>query len=205
MRLPPPRASLALVAATTIAYLLVTASGRALPLALGGGFLPARFWSDPFSGVWPWLPFWLTPLSCTLLHGSLGHLGFNMVALAYCGRFVEAALGSWRFVVLYVLGAYGAALGQFISGPHSAAPMIGASGAVSAVLAAQAILFGSRPDGEGAGSRGQQMLSLGVAWIGIQALTGIAMGGTVAIAAHIGGFIVGLIAAAPLLRSRARR
>ena len=111
--------------------------------------------------------------------------------------------------MLYVLGAYGAALGQYIVEPMSPSPMIGASGAVSALVAAYAMLF-SRGDVRAFGPVSGQIIRalwLAAAWVALQWLVGAATGGgasEIATAAHVGGFIVGLILVRPLLAWRYR-
>ena len=55
----------------------------------------------------------LTPLTATLVHGGLLHLGFNMLMLVWCGTQVERVLGRTGLIVLYVVGAYAAALAQW--------------------------------------------------------------------------------------------
>ena len=118
------------------------------------------------------------------------------------------ALGQAGLIVLYVIGAFVAAAGQWIAGPQSAAPMIGASGAISAVVGAYALLFGQRQaKGWGPVSAGiAQVLWLSAGWIGIQLLIGATEpdGQSIAIAAHIGGFLAGLALARPLLLWRWR-
>ena len=94
-------------------------------------------------------------------------------------------------------------------GPHSAVPMIGASGAISALVGAYALLYGQRRP-----SRLQPELArllhiawLAAGWIVIQLLLGFASateGVAIAVASHIGGFIAGLALARPLLRWRYR-
>ena len=207
MRLPTPYATITLVAGTSACWLAAFVL-RVDWVAPAAGFVPllaAR------GAEWPALPlavpFWLTPLSATLVHGSLMHIFFNMIMLIFCGRFVEAALGTGRFVLLYVVGAYAAAGGQFLAGPGSLVPMIGASGAVSAIVAAQAMIFGvRRPRSLGPLSSNVLNIAwLAVAWIVLQLLTSRAIGGGIAIAAHIGGFAAGLMLAMPLLRSRSAK
>src|SRR3546814_8144855 len=91
--------------------------------------------------------------------------------------------------------------------PQSHVPMIGASGAISALLAVFALIF-SRPQAPAIGpipSHWVRALWLAAAWIGIQLLIGFAGGagfGAIAIWAHVGGFVAGLILARPLLRWR---
>ena len=156
-----------------------------------------------------WIPAWLTPLTATLVHGGVAHIAFNLVMLAYCGQAAEKVVGSAGIAILYVVGAYFAAFGQWAMGPTLALPMIGASGAISAIVGTYALLFGTRrakPLGPISGDI-VHILWLAVAWVGIQLLIGFAgmgMGGNIAIGAHIGGFMVGLLLARPLLLWRYR-
>jgi rhomboid family protein len=69
------------------------------------------------------------------------HVAGNMLFLWIFGDNVEDTLGHGRFLVFYVLAGIGAAITQTLSAPGSAVPMIGASGAVSAVLGAYVLLF----------------------------------------------------------------
>ena len=85
------------------------------------------------------MPAWLTPLTATLIHGGIAHLALNLVMLVYCGLFAERALGAAGVVILYIVGAYAAALGHWAFEPGSSMPMIGASGAISAVVGAYAV------------------------------------------------------------------
>ena len=177
--------------------------------AVAGGFIPARVPAIDVSGLdVPLVPVWLTPLTATLLHGGWVHLLFNMVMLVYCGRAVEKAVGPAGIAILYLVGAYAAALGQWAQGPASVTPMIGASGAISAIIATYALLYGEvrmRAIGP-ISARLLHALWLAVAWVAITILIDYAMaeGTHVAIGAHIGGFLVGLILARPLLLWRFR-
>ena len=198
-----------LTLAVSLALLL---SGQLQTMAVEWGFIPAVA-----SGVVELpsaLPAWLTPLSATLVHAGIAHLGFNLVMFVYCGRQAERALGSAGVAVLYLVGAYAAALGQWLPAPGAAVPMIGASGAISAVMGAYALLFGERrAKAIGPVPAGVvHVLWLAAAWTGIQLLIGVAGMGTglpggsapVAIGAHIGGFAAGLALARPLLLWRWR-
>ena len=69
------------------------------------------------------------------------HVVGNMVFLWIFGDNVEDTLGHGRFLVFYLLAGVGAAITQTLSAPRSAVPMIGASGAISAVLGAYVLLF----------------------------------------------------------------
>ena len=152
------------------------------------------------------MPGWLTPLTATLLHANLLHLSLNLVMLLICGAAVETAIG-WRATVgLYVAGAFAAAAAQWGGDPTSQVPMIGASGAISAIVAAYALLFGrSRVQVQNpALARALHILWLAAAWIGIQFLIGLASrtanGPMIATLAHVGGFLAGLILIKPLHR-----
>ena len=109
--------------------------------------------------------------------------------------------------VLYVIGAYAAALGQWVLDPSSTAPLIGASGAISAIIAAYAALYGqTRATALGPiPARVLHVLWLAAAWIGVQLLFALAgLGGTIALGAHVGGFLIGLALTRPLLLWRYR-
>lgn len=217
MRLPPARATAIIVAFTTLVWVVLTATGTDRIADILGGFIPSRFDSGVAgldvrtqSGVELWLvPRWLTPLTATLLHGGLIHIAFNMLMLGFCGRYVEAALGARGMIILYVIGAYAAAFGHYLAHSATTFPMIGASGAVSAVFGAYAMLYGERRQtvANRALNRAINVLWLAAAWIGLQLLIGFAMsrgGPGIAIAAHIGGFLVGLALVRPLLLLRYR-
>lgn len=171
--------------------------------ALVGGFVPARFVMDvPALDI---VPRYLTPLTATLVHGGFLHLVMNLITFWYCGKLVEHFLGSASLVTLYVIGAYGSAGLQYLVGSDQ--PMIGASGAISAVVGAYAMLF-STSEAKSWGpfsAESMRALWLLAGWVGVQWLIGIASAGagySVAIAAHIGGFIAGLLLAKPLLKRR---
>jgi membrane associated rhomboid family serine protease len=77
------------------------------------------------------------------LHGSFGHIFFNMFGLYMFGRVLESVLGSKKFFILYFLSGLGAALLQMLIYYLQDAPavMIGASGAIFGILAAFAMMF----------------------------------------------------------------
>jgi membrane associated rhomboid family serine protease len=157
--------------------------------------------------MFPWSL--VTPLTATLLHSGILHIAFDLLMLAICGRAVEGALGSSNLVILYVAGAYAAAAGQFAMNPASPIPMIGASGAISAVIGAYAMLFGKNRVRVANAQLALwlNVLWLLVAWVAIQFFTGFAFGQAgvlLAVGAHIGGFVAGLILARPLLLYRYR-
>ncbi|HTI31173.1 MAG TPA: rhomboid family intramembrane serine protease [Sphingomonas sp.] len=197
------RATNTIAVITCLAWAVAALTGRSEWVAYQLGFIPVRAIAQgPFL-----IPYGLTPLTATLAHGGLIHLAFNMLLFVYCGRILEATLGWPAMLILYGAGAYGAAVGQYFAGPSSAIPMIGASGAISAVLAVYALLFG-RNEVKRIGpipSHWVRALWLAAAWMGMQALIAVATLKTdfgVATAAHVGGFLAGLILARPLLSWR---
>ena len=189
--LPPGKVTQVIAAITGLAFALAWVSGLQQQLALVAGFIPAR--AGGMLILEGALPAWLTPLSATLVH---------------VGRHVESVIGGMPSLILYVAGAYAAALLHWAISPGETVPMVGASGAISATFGAYAVFF-SRSRTEGLGPLSPfavRVLWLASAWIFIQSLIGMAsMGGRVAIFAHIGGFVIGLALARPLLLWRYRR
>ncbi len=203
------RVTAGIAAATAIVSLLLVIT-HSLPIAAAAaGFVPGRLSGGDPVGLPFVVPGALTPLTATLIHGGIAHLLLNMVVLCFCGPRVEKALGGASMALLYVLGAYAAAAAQYGTDPVSMQPMIGASGAIAAVIGAYALLFAERRPRRWGPVPGHvlHVAWLAATWIGIQLLTGYAgMGGVnIAIGAHIGGFVVGLLLARPLLRWRYRR
>jgi membrane associated rhomboid family serine protease len=75
------------------------------------------------------------------MHGSLLHLGGNMLFLWIFGNNIEDSMGRARFVVFYLLGGVAALALQVITDTQSAVPTVGASGAIAAVLGGYALLY----------------------------------------------------------------
>jgi len=172
------------------------------------GFIPARL-----SGLLPLpgaLPVWLTPWSSALIHGSWLHLGVNMLVLVFVGSQVERVIGGSGIVLAYLVGAIAAAATQFAVDPLSDMPMVGASGAISALFGLYALFFG-RPKQVTANQKINRWIHaawLLVTWIVLQWMSEILAGGQgimLATPAHIGGFIAGLLLQRPLLLWRYRK
>lgn len=190
---------------TAAAWLIALALGQSESAAYVLGFIPARL-----SGLmlpFPWanaVPAILTPLTATLVHGSLMHIGFNLLFLVFCGIQVERVLGAAGFAVLYVVGAFAASAAQYFVSPLSIVPMIGASGAISAVIGAYALSFG-RAKAVTRNFKLNRWINVAwlmVAWVLIQMAAGWladTRGVLVATPAHVGGFIAGLLLQRPLL------
>ena len=170
--------------------------------------MPARLGAEAVAAPVPLLPVLLTPLSATLIHAGFVHLFFNLVMFVYVGRQAERALGAVGVGVLYLVGAYFAAAAQLLAAPLSTVPMIGASGAISAVVGAYALLFSQRrARAIGPVPAGFVHVAwLAAAWIVVQLLIGATdtADAPVATSAHVGGFLAGLALARPLLMWRWR-
>ena len=142
---------------------------------------------------------YLTLLTSMFMHGSLMHLFGNMLYLWIFGDNLEDRLGHVRYLIFYLLCGLIASLSHVVTNTDSFIPSLGASGAISGVLGGYLLLFPRRrvlvimlrmvthvP----------AYVALGI-WILFQLLEGYmnrgAEGGGVAYAAHIGGFLAGLI------------
>lgn len=137
-------------------------------------------------------------LSSMFMHGDIMHIFGNMLFLWIFGDNIENLIGHIRYAIFYLVCGIAAALSQVILGPDSIIPMLGASGAISGVLGGYMLLFPTR--------RVRALIfnifttvpayvALGL-WIGYQIVVGYLTPsdtGGVAYAAHIGGFIAGLI------------
>src|SRR5688500_3892138 len=192
---PARTATNAIVALTVADFVVLAVLGWEQWAALAQGFIPARF-----SGLaidWSAAPAMITPLTATIVHSGLLHLGFNLLILWWCGSQVERVIGASGLILLYVAGAFAAAGSQWLADPMEVMPMIGASGAVSAVIGAYSLSFG-RARAVTRSPRINRLLNamwLLAAWIVLQLMTGYLAGvqGTLlATPAHIGGFVAGL-------------
>jgi len=211
MNIPSGKLTNGLIILNVVIFLIVWLAGMEQDAFARGGFFPFRLGGDPteFSGM-DWLvPAWLTPLSSAFLHSGFMHISFNMLMLFFCGRFVEHALGPGLMALLYLIGAYAASLAEFAVDTQSMIPVVGASGAISAIFGAYAMLY-SRNEIKSIGpvpGHFVRIAWLTVFWIGIQMMIGFAMNDGldgIAIYAHIGGFVAGLLLTKPLLEWRFR-
>jgi membrane associated rhomboid family serine protease len=197
-----------IAALTAVAWLLAVVTGQSENAQLALGFVPARL-----SGAvvpWPALPAVMTPLTATLVHAGLIHLGFNLLIFVWCGIAVERVLGKTGLIVLYLVGAYAAALAEWGVAPMATMPMVGASGAISAVIGAFALSFGRvrQITRSPAVNRWINAAWLLIAWVVLQVMMGWLAGGQgylLATPAHVGGFAAGLLLQRPLLLWRYRR
>ncbi|GGN03465.1 rhomboid family intramembrane serine protease [Thermus composti] len=129
----PPLVVRGLVLANALAFLWQLSVGLERS-AYALGFIPALFFQDPVGESY-------RLFTSMFLHGGFFHILSNMWFLWVFGDNVEDRMGHGRFLLFYLLGGVAAALVQGLFMPSSSVPMIGASGAVSAVLGAYYALF----------------------------------------------------------------
>ncbi|HVY65696.1 MAG TPA: rhomboid family intramembrane serine protease [Gammaproteobacteria bacterium] len=179
------------------------------------GFIPALLLGNATLEGPTWVPAPVTIVTAMFLHGGLLHLGGNMLYLWIFGDNVEDRLGRGRFIVFYLVCGTVAAIGQAVADPSSEVPMIGASGAISGVLGAYLVLY---PRARVLvllplliifyTVRVPAVVVLGL-WFAGQLLSSLAAppgsGGGVAFAAHVGGFVAGVLTIRFFLRERRRR
>ena len=142
------------------------------------------------------LPAYLTIFSSMFMHGGFMHLIGNMLYMWIFADNIEDNLGHTKFLIFYLLAGIGAAMTQVLMDTHSQIPMVGASGAIGGVLGAYLI---NHPNARvlvlipfGFFSQLIKIRALYVLgfWFILQF---ISSGGGVAYAAHIGGFVSGMI------------
>jgi membrane associated rhomboid family serine protease len=176
------------------------------------GLVPRRLFVDPVVGV-------ETTFTSMFMHDptNLMHIGGNMLFLWIFGDNVEDAMGHLRYFAFYVGGGICAAAAQTIAGPMSVVPMVGASGAISAVLAGYGFLYPRSPITV-LNPVPLLWLFWGLflqfpAWLVIgeyflvnlwSALTSSAQGGGVAFMAHVGGFVSGALLLRVFMAGRPR-
>jgi membrane associated rhomboid family serine protease len=143
----------------------------------------------------------ITLLTSMFLHGGWAHLLGNMLFLWIFGDNVERAFGSVIFLTFYIVCGLAAVLAHVFLNATSSIPTVGASGAISGVLGAYILMF--------AGNRVRVLLGRAVtvvpAWMmiglwivmqffySIAAMAQTAETGGVAYAAHVGGFLAGVL------------
>jgi membrane associated rhomboid family serine protease len=144
-------------------------------------------------------------LASLFMHGSLGHLLGNLWVLWIFGNNIEDKMGHGRFVVFYVIGGLLASLAHVANTPASTVPVVGASGAIAAVMGAYLVLFPTArvqsiiPPFFFWPFRVPAFVFLGVWFAGQFALAGEES--LIAWEAHVAGFVVGAAYAALRRRS----
>lgn len=145
-------------------------------------------------------PVYFTLLTSMFMHGGIAHIFGNMLYLWIFGDNLENALGHIRYALFYLVCGIAASLAHVFMNTDSYIPSLGASGAISGVLGGYILLYPHRRVRaivlRGFLTEIPAYAAIGV-WFLFQLIEGYmnrgAEGGGVAYAAHIGGFIAGLI------------
>ncbi len=152
---------------------------------------------------------YISLVTSIFLHGGFMHLAGNMLFLWVFGDNLEDEMGHIPFLIFYLVCGIGASLAQFATGPTSAIPTVGASGAIAGVMGGYLLLYPKAkvdififfivffrilpiP----------AWIMLGL-WFGLQLFNGVSVdtsNGGVAYWAHAGGFVIGFVLALPLWR-----
>ncbi len=217
--IPPrrfPGVTYALIGTNVVFFAYEIALGNRLqPFLLAYGWVPASFSQALADGQVPAL----TPLLISMfLHGGWLHLLGNLLYLHIFGGYVEHRLGHLRYLYFYCLGGVVAVLTQTYASPLSPTPMIGASGAIAAVVGGYCVFY-STVQGQTLvplilSTRGIHVQALWylLLWLVFQLLSGVSglspegqeFAG-VAWWAHLGGFLAGLILGPLFLVKKKRR
>lgn len=150
---------------------------------------------------------WLTPITSMFLHGGWGHILGNALFFWVFGNNIEDSTGPFRFLLFYLLCGVIAAGAHIALDPTSPVPTVGASGAISGIMGAYLVLY----------PRARVRLLIWILlyvrivpvpawaallwWFGWQVIAGLPqlnpvrpdVSGGVAVWAHIGGFIAGVV------------
>ncbi len=201
-RLRAPVVNIALIAANIAVFLIELAQGARIE-----GFfqtwavVPAEYAARTDLPPAQPFPFWATLFTSMFMHGGWLHLGGNMLYLWIFGDNVEDAMGRGRYLLFYLLCGVAASLAHIALNANSQIPSLGASGAISGVLAAYLIMFPGR-NVRVLLLRGITLMPAWIVigfWIVLQFVNGIGQlaqteeTGGVAYAAHVGGFVAGFV------------
>lgn len=149
-------------------------------------------------------PIWLTLFTSMFMHGGFAHIAGNMLFLFVFGDNVEHAFGPLVYAAFYLVSGVVASLAHVMFSAESIIPSLGASGAISGVLAGYLVLFPKNRVRVLVGMRYVQevpaivMIGLWAVFqfiAGAASITESAQTSGVAYMAHIGGFVAGLVLA----------
>lgn len=198
---PPPRQPAVNLPPMVLALILINVAIHVLLLLVPFGawewtlihfaFIPVRYSVEGLGGWGAWI----APISYQFLHGGWLHLLLNMVMLAAFGSALERTLGRNRMLFVYALSGIAGAFTHFAIFPDAQVPVIGASGSISGLFGATLWLM-ARPDRYG--RRSMRFWPAAVIWIGISIAIGFTgmpgvVSGQIAWAAHVGGFLAGIV------------
>ena len=182
-----------LLIVNVVVFILTELSGQKSSFFLSFGLVPNMVWSQ--------LKIWQL-FTYLFIHGGFFHIFFNMFVLWMFGKDLEQEWGKKDFLVFYFFCGIGAGFITVLLGINSFIPIVGASGAIGGVLGAYLINYPNArvhvliPIGFFLISRKIRALYVLGFWFILQFINSSMMssqGGGVAYAAHIGGFVSGMI------------
>jgi membrane associated rhomboid family serine protease len=204
-----PYVTIAIIILCTLVFAMQAVLGEAArwDMLLGFSMIPAVVTGERIlPPAIPTLGAGFSLISAMFLHADFWHLAGNMMLLWLVGDGVEGVMGHLRFVILYLLCGLAGAVAQILPDPGSLDPVVGASGAISGVLAAAIMLH---PTARLRLPLGHRRIVLPVSlyaavggWFGIQLVEALSGDpeGAVAWLSHLGGFAAGMILVFPLAR-----
>lgn len=196
---------IALVIGLHAARVLVFPGSESDGLFATYGFVPARYTGyNPGTVMSRLLPF----ISYQFLHGSWSHVLFNSVWLLAFGPAVARRFGPLLFLLFFLVCGVAGALTHLAAYWGSTAPVVGASAAISGLMAAsfRMLPFGPDEDTKLAPLLSPRILGWTATWMVINVVAGITGFGAgpgpavIAWGAHIGGYVAGLLLAGPFDR-----
>lgn len=172
----------------TYSLLAVTIGVFVLQQLTGGAVTQLLLYWPPLTTIEPW-----RMLTAALVHSdrSLFHILFNMYSLVVLGPLLEGLVGRARFLAVYVLSAFGGSLAVLYLAPNQA--VVGASGAIFGMLGAVFVIH------RRLGGQSRQLIVI----IGLNLAVGFVVPG-ISWQAHVGGLLVGGLAALIMVRTRRR-
>src|SRR3569832_351316 len=203
-----PVVTILLIVACVAIFLWETSLGPEFDSAVGLMGLTPNAFTHPGETQMPsfGVPVWLTLLTTMFLHAGWLHLGGNMLYLWIFGNNIEDAMGHGKYTLFYFASGIAAGLTMILADPNSHTPVVGASGAISGVLAAYMLLYPR--------ARVRVWVIVWPLWIRAVWVVGVwfvlqllnaaatpASEPGTAWWAHVGGFAAGLVLT-PLLKSR---
>jgi len=167
----------ALIAVNVVFYLITVAQGAGVN-SPGGALFNKFALYGPLVADGDW---WRL-VSAAFLHASLLHIGFNMLALWWIGGPLEAAIGHWRYLTIYVVSGLAGSAGALLAEPR--AVTVGASGAIFGLLGAMVVVQWQSTGSIAGPATTLILVNLAITF----AIPGISWGG------HLGGLVGGALA-----------
>jgi membrane associated rhomboid family serine protease len=178
-----------LIGINVLVFFINLAQGSTLNRVSGSLFeRGALFISSPFYAGGLADGQWWRLITAAFLHGSLIHLGLNMLVLWIVGAPVEQAIGRGRFLALYIVSGLAGSAGALLFSPN--AVTVGASGAIFGILGAALVLESQRNYVLGGQALGLIVVNLVLSFV----IPNISIGG------HVGGLVGGALAMLALSR-----